>query len=232
MVSAWIHRLTKNSTSDIMANGSDTYKTLELSRLPKYTITNGVVGKFVPIIPKNTQTRSFQTTSNSIMKKPFCKFCYNRRRPSIEFKSHFTKTGPEFGAKIVCPLLLAQQCAKCGEIGHTPKMCTSKVWLCCDQNLPEEQHDFCVSHLENPDRWQHPIPPALQTIHNEWVEKKVKTSRLWIIMDGDHTEFNYNFALCQGGKYWVPFEEKMHTEYELMVLSQYRWMRRNIKKCD
>lgn len=208
---------------------------LDFSRLPKYKIINGSVVKYEEPQTSAAQERTnhrkmqTQTKKNVQMSKPFCTFCFNRRRPSSEFKSHFTKTGPEFGAKIVCPLLLSQQCAKCGEIGHTPKYCKSAHSLCCSANPEQDFFDNCPSRLDMPELWQQPIPPALQSKHQEYVDKFVKTSRVWITMSGDHSEYTPNFALCEGGEYWIPYELKPRTQYEDIVIQHYNWMRRNIK---
>jgi hypothetical protein len=210
-----------------------TMNILDFSRLPKYTITNGSVGEYQEpkqrVISDSTKNCKIQTKKNVQMSKPFCTFCYNRRRPASEFKSHFTKTGPEFGAKIVCPLLLSQQCAKCGEIGHTPKYCKSEYSLKCAPNSEHDHFDTSPDRLQKVELWQQPIPPALQSKHQEYVEQFVKPSRIWIIMSGDHKKYTTNFALCQGGDHWIPFEIKPRTPYEQLVFSHYHWMRRNIK---
>ena len=180
---------------------------------------------------KETRTIKLQTKPNPEMKKPFCKFCYNRRRPSSEFKSHFTKSGPEFGAKIVCPLLLQQQCARCGEIGHTPTRCKSEHYLRDTANYPEnpKSYMFGLSALEHPESWQHPIPPALQARHAEWEEQNVKPSRVWIIMSGDHTRYTNDFSLCYGGPNWISFSSKPRTVYEKDVEMRYTWMRSHFR---
>jgi len=212
------------------------HKRLDFARLPKYSIVDGKLKKFSEPtqIEHLNLNRSNQTGGPpKLMKKPFCKFCYNRRRPSSEFKSHFTKTGPEFGSKIVCPLLLAQQCARCGEIGHTPKQCESEHFLCCDPNKKGKDihySSFNLGFLDSPQLWQHPIPPALQAKHAEWEDTQVKTSRIWITMSGDHSEYTNDFAICYGGPNWVPFTKKLKTEYESSVEQHYQWMRRNIYK--
>jgi len=181
-------------------------------------------------IEKKPHDKKIQTKTPKKI-RTFCKFCYNRRRPSSEYKSHFTKSGPEFGAKIVCPLLLQQQCARCGEIGHTPKMCKSEHYLRTDPNLPENPpyHYFEFGALDQPERWQHPIPPALQAKHVEWEQKNVATSRVWIMMSGDHSRYTNDFALCYGGPNWVSFDLKPKTTYEKNVEYKYSWMRRHFQ---
>lgn len=53
----------------------------------------------------------------------YCKVCQDAGRPHSEYTSHFVKDkkGPE--GKVVCPLLLNQECRYCHEKGHTPKEC-------------------------------------------------------------------------------------------------------------
>jgi hypothetical protein len=74
-------------------------------------------------------------------------------------------------------------------------------------------------------RWQRPIPPALQAAHDEYVERFVKPSRVWIEMTGDHTKYTDYYVLCQGGPQFVPFTMVPRTEYEIHVENHYKWMR-------
>ena len=180
-----------------------------------------------------TVTRRTQTKSTK-MRRPFCKFCQQRGLPLKDCKTHYTKSGPEFGSKITCPILLQQQCSRCGEIGHTPKYCKSEVWLNTD---PREisSHRSPLSIMWFPQsfvtdsyisKWQKPIPPALQKRHEEYEEKYVKTSRIWIEMAGDHKHYTNDFRLVmliEDEDSW--FEKKPRTEYEEMVQDHWELMR-------
>jgi Nanos RNA binding domain len=50
----------------------------------------------------------------------FCKVCKDAGRTSAEFNSHWTK---DRSGNTTCPLLLAQECRWCHELGHTVKYC-------------------------------------------------------------------------------------------------------------
>lgn len=126
-------------------------------------------------------TRQTQTKSKK-MRRPFCKFCFHRRLPLKDCKTHYTKSGPEFGSQITCPVLLQQQCSRCGENGHTPKYCKSEHWLntdACEIFPCRDQTSFSWfpfvflgdNYLP---QWQKPIPPAFQKKHKEYEETYVK----------------------------------------------------------
>jgi RNase P subunit RPR2 len=180
-----------------------------------------------------TVTRRTQTKSTK-MRRPFCKFCMQRKLPLKDCKTHFTKSGPEFGSKITCPVLLQQQCARCGEIGHTPKYCKSDEWLNTDPCQISSYRDplsFEWFNLESiADAripfWQKPIPPALQKRHEEYEEKCVKPSRIWIEMTGDHKQYTNDFRIVMMvSKKDDWFDITPRTEYEDRVQSHYEWMR-------
>ena len=61
-----------------------------------------------------------QTTKRT----PFCKFCFDRKQSEEVYTSHFVKDQPGPNGKVVCPLLLAQQCANCGQHGHVTSRCS------------------------------------------------------------------------------------------------------------
>jgi hypothetical protein len=73
--------------------------------------------------------------------------------------------------------------------------------------------------------WQRPIPPALQAVHDAYVEQFVKPSRVWIEMTGDHTKYTDDYVLCQGGPQFVSFSMVPRTDYEIYVENHYKWMR-------
>ena len=174
-------------------------------------------------------------TKSTKMRRPFCKFCKQRKRPLKECKTHYTKSGPEFGSKITCPLLLQQQCARCGEIGHTPKYCKSEHWLKTDPRQIAAYRNcynidwFDLGMIEGDERihfWQKPIPPALQKRHEEYEEMFVKPSRIWIEMTGDHKHYTNDFRIVMMFRTkddW--FHVRPRTEYENIVQEHYNWMR-------
>lgn len=168
------------------------------------------------------------------IQRPFCKFCMHRGLPLNECKTHYTKSGLGVGAEITCPVLLNQQCARCGEIGHTPKYCQSPHWLKthpCQITSYRDQLSVAWFHLGMlEDRvvhlWQKPIPPALQKRHQEYEDAHVKPSRIWIEMTGDHTKYTNDFRItmairCKDN--W--FDITPRTEYEDRVQTHYEWMR-------
>lgn len=53
----------------------------------------------------------------------YCKVCHDAGRPRREYTSHFVKDKKGPDGKVVCPLLLNQECRFCHEKGHTPKQC-------------------------------------------------------------------------------------------------------------
>ena len=51
----------------------------------------------------------------------YCKVCHDAGRPKSEYTSHFVKDKKGPGGKVVCPLLLNQECRYCHKKGHTLK---------------------------------------------------------------------------------------------------------------
>ena len=69
------------------------------------------------MIYKNT--KSYQQT-----KTPFCKICYDAKRPGYD--THFIRSSPGPDGVVVCPYLLSLNCVFCGQSGHTISYCTLK----------------------------------------------------------------------------------------------------------
>ena len=180
------------------------------------------------------RTRRTQTKSTKI-RRPFCKFCMHRGLPLKDCKTHYTKSGPEFGSKITCPVLLQQQCARCGENGHTPKYCKSEHWLNIDEcetpfyrdpHITLDRFPFVFIGDNYIPQWQKPIPPAFQKRHEEYEERCVKTSRIWIEMTGDHKHYTNDFRLVmliKNDEDW--FDVRDRTEYENRVQEHWEMMR-------
>ena len=52
--------------------------------------------------------------------KPCCKVCKDAGKSEAMFSSHFVK---DRTGKVICPLLLSQECRYCFKLGHTVKFC-------------------------------------------------------------------------------------------------------------
>lgn len=180
------------------------------------------------------RTVTSRTQTKSRKMRRFCRFCQHRGFPLAVCKTHYTKSSPEFGSRITCPALLEQQCARCGEIGHTPKYCNSEHWLKTDANqITSYRSPLSIKwfHLGMVDdssisTWQKPIPPALLERHQEYEKAHVKPSRIWIEMTGDHKHYTNDFRivmLVQSKDDW--FDIRPRTEYENKVQEHYEWMR-------
>ena len=58
-------------------------------------------------------------------KKPFCKVCFDAKKPESEYTSHHVRSLPDMNGKTVvtCPVLKATECRYCYNLGHTAKFC-------------------------------------------------------------------------------------------------------------
>ena len=59
--------------------------------------------------------------------KPFCKVCYDAKRPASEYESHYVRETPNPNSKVVCPIILNTVCNNCGKKGHVKSSCNVKV---------------------------------------------------------------------------------------------------------
>lgn len=57
---------------------------------------------------------------NKIVKKPYCKVCFDAGKPENEYTSHWVK---DLNGKTTCPTLLDTECRYCHKLGHTAKFC-------------------------------------------------------------------------------------------------------------
>ena len=63
------------------------------------------------------------TKSNT--KKPFCKVCFDAKKPESEYNSHYVRSRLDQNGNTVvtCPILAATECRYCFKFGHTIKFC-------------------------------------------------------------------------------------------------------------
>lgn len=81
-------------------------------------------------IPKHSQKRkllpirSYRHRNRKLRpQKMFCKICYDTNEPEHVYTGHYPRNGYGENAIITCPKLMAIQCHKCGEHGHTTSYC-------------------------------------------------------------------------------------------------------------
>ena len=53
----------------------------------------------------------------------FCGVCHKAGRPESEYTSHYTKSDPGPNGKVICPLILNNECNYCFQIGHFKSAC-------------------------------------------------------------------------------------------------------------
>lgn len=63
--------------------------------------------------------------SYSNVKKPFCKVCFDAKKPESEYTSHYVRSRPDQNGNtiVTCPILSATECRYCFKFGHTIKFC-------------------------------------------------------------------------------------------------------------
>ncbi len=59
--------------------------------------------------------------SNS--RTPFCKICFDAKKPASVYNSHYVRASMDPKSAITCPILLATECRYCHGFGHTISRC-------------------------------------------------------------------------------------------------------------
>ena len=96
-------------------------KSFFVSKYLAFSIKSTLYSTNMYATAKNNSRR--HTGHKGAAKTPFCKICYDAGRPKEEYQSHYVKDRPGPHGKVVCQLLLNQQCSYCHKKGHTPKHC-------------------------------------------------------------------------------------------------------------
>jgi len=168
--------------------------------------------------------------------KRFCKFCWDRGRPTSECFSHYVKDQKGPTGQIVCPILLEEECMRCGLIGHTPRYCNSTNPVLTLDN-PTGDRTKCTSFLRTIDcgLWIEPIPDHMRAKYLKWKinEKKhalrqrgFAESRSRHILceeyDDDTKEMMIGMASRSSTFYGreTPDREAPYNDYELEVLAK------------
>jgi len=65
-------------------------------------------------------SRNSNTTRNTNARTPFCKVCFDAKKPQSVYESHWVK---DREGNVTCPTLNSQECRYCYKAGHTVKHC-------------------------------------------------------------------------------------------------------------
>ena len=71
-------------------------------------------------------TNKSASTGKPVAINKHCAFCFNAGEPESAYTSHFLRESKDPHSKVVCPLLLNNECPSCGKKGHTRKECKAK----------------------------------------------------------------------------------------------------------
>jgi len=94
---------------------------------------------------RNTNS-SFGSTFNKGGKKPFCKVCFDAKKPQSVYESHFVK---DREGKVTCVTLLEQECRYCYKTGHTVKFCPA---VAANNAQKEKAENYHRRQQENEER--------------------------------------------------------------------------------
>lgn len=98
-------------------------------------------------------------SSRATRATPFCKVCFDSGRPSADYTSHYVKDSPGPDGRVVCPVLLAQECRYCKEKGHTPTHCPKLADKYTSHNLVNRREISSTTRQG----WTHTTPDKKQT---------------------------------------------------------------------
>jgi len=69
--------------------------------------------------------------------QPYCAHCFNLGKDESIYRSHWLRESPDSSSKIVCPELLATECAYCFKAGHTRSRCP--ILIAKDKEAKKEE---------------------------------------------------------------------------------------------
>lgn len=55
--------------------------------------------------------------------KPFCKVCFDAKKPESVYTSHFVRKTKDPNSEPTCPIVMATECRYCHKLGHTISRC-------------------------------------------------------------------------------------------------------------
>lgn len=66
---------------------------------------------------------SYSRSNNTKSQTPFCKICFDLRKPKSVYTSHYVRQTPHPESIVTCPVLLANVCRHCNMTGHFVGAC-------------------------------------------------------------------------------------------------------------
>ena len=69
---------------------------------------------------KSASNSNTNTTRNTNARTPFCKVCFDAKKPQTVYETHWVK---DREGNVTCPTLNSQECRYCFKAGHTVKHC-------------------------------------------------------------------------------------------------------------
>jgi hypothetical protein len=82
-----------------------------------YTVSNSASKKSTGVLVCNPNM------TRGSMRKPYCAVCFKAGKSVDVYTNHFTKSSLGADAIVVCPTILAAQCAYCKNTGHFKSVC-------------------------------------------------------------------------------------------------------------